>query len=125
MSYRILIVDDSEIIRTIIKRAITMAGVGVDEFLEASHGVEALHKLENDFVDIIFTDLNMPQMDGVDLIEHLMADKFYSTIPIVVVSSEHNPFKIKSLGDMGIHEYIKKPFRPEVFRTLFDRLLET
>lgn len=116
MGYRILVVDDSEIIRGVVRKSIKMSGLQVDVIFEAGNGVEALGTLENEWIDIVFADLNMPEMSGMELVQKMSEDNLLDSIPVVVVSSEHSQARINELMKQGIKAYIKKPFRPENFR---------
>ena len=116
MGYRILVVDDSEIIRGVVRKSVNMSGLAVDVIFEAGNGVEALKTLESEWIDIVFADLNMPEMNGMELVQKMSADNLLESIPVVVVSSEHSQARINELMEQGIKAYIKKPFRPENFR---------
>jgi two-component system, chemotaxis family, chemotaxis protein CheY len=123
MSYRILIVDDSATIRAVIKRSIGMSGLEVEQLLEAGNGLEALEILSEQWVDIVFADLNMPRMGGMELVEKMSQDSLLLSTPVVIVSSDHNQNTIDELKDRGIRAYIKKPFRPENFRDVVNDVL--
>ncbi|MBN2724903.1 MAG: response regulator [Deltaproteobacteria bacterium] len=123
MAYRVLIVDDSEIIRNIIKKAINISGVEVEKYFEAPNGSEALNLLLSEWVDIVFTDLNMPVMNGFELVDNMNTQDLLKDIPVIVVSSEQSSMKIEDLLSKGVREYIKKPFRPEHFKTIFQKVL--
>ncbi len=123
MSYSVLIVDDSSIVRAMVRKAITMAGLEVGELHEAANGREALEKLSAHWIDIVFADLNMPEMNGVELIDKMAQDAALVSIPVVVVSSEHSQSRIDELKKRGVRAYIKKPFRPEGFKEIVEVLL--
>ncbi len=123
MSYSVLIVDDSSIVRAMVRKAITMAGLEVGEVHEAANGLEALEQLAAHWVDIVFADLNMPEMSGVELVEKMSQDSTLVSIPVVIVSSDHSQARIDELKRRGIRAYIKKPFRPEGFKGVVDELL--
>lgn len=123
MSYTILIADDSAIVRTMVKKSIGMAGLPVGKVYEAANGKEALEVLSRNWVDIVFADLNMPEMGGTELVEKMSQDSMLVTTPVVIVSSEHSQVKIDELKAKGIRAYIKKPFRPEGFREVVDQVL--
>ncbi|HPQ71125.1 MAG TPA: response regulator [bacterium] len=116
MSYNILIVDDSSIIRSVVKKTISMAGVDVGEFFEAANGVEALSLLGRKGIDVVFADINMPQMNGLDLVAHMCSRRNLAKIPVVIVSTERSQERIEQMKQQGVRAYIKKPFRPEDFR---------
>jgi two-component system chemotaxis response regulator CheY len=123
MSYTILIADDSAIVRTMVKKSIGMAGLPVGKVFEAANGKEALEVLASNWVDIVFADLNMPEMSGSELVEKMSQDAMLVTTPVVIVSSEQSQVKIDELKAKGIRAYIKKPFRPEGFREVVDEVL--
>jgi len=125
MGYRILIVDDSEIIRKIVRKSIGMSGLDVGQIYEAENGLQALKILDNEWVDIVLADLNMPEMSGMELVEKMSADNLLVSIPVVIVSSEHSETRIEELKKKGIRAYIKKPFRPENFRDIVTEVLGT
>jgi len=116
MSYNILIVDDSVIVRSMVKKSLNMSGVDVGEIQEAADGAEALRILSDSWIDIVFTDLHMPGMNGLELVERMVRDDLLGRIPVVIVSSDHSRTRIEDLKRRGIRAYIKKPFRPECFR---------
>ncbi len=123
MGYNILIVDDSSIIRAAVKKAIEMSGLDVAAFHEAANGKHALEALDQQWVDIVLTDINMPEMSGVELIERMAADDLLNKIPVVIVSTERSRTRIENLMAMGVRAYIKKPFRPEDFRDVIGGIL--
>lgn len=123
MSLRILIVDDSAIIRAIVKKTVSMSGLDVSEMLEAKNGREALELLKNEWIDVVFCDLNMPEMTGDELVSEMSQDRVLVSVPVVVVSSERNQERIEELKKNGIKAYIKKPFKPEEFRDVVGEVL--
>ncbi|HTP27967.1 MAG TPA: response regulator [Anaeromyxobacteraceae bacterium] len=123
MSYTILIADDSAIVRRMVKKAIAMAGLEVGEVHEAANGKEALSVMDRTWIDIVFADINMPEMSGSDLIRHMAAEPNLASIPVVVVSSEQSESRIEEMKRYGARAYVKKPFRPEHFREVVDGLL--
>ncbi len=123
MSYTILIVDDSAIVRTMVRRAIGMAGLPEAQVHEAANGSEALEALAKNRVDIVFADLNMPEMGGAELVERMSRDPALASTPVVIVSSEQSRGTIEELERKGIRAYITKPFRPERFRAVVEDIL--
>ena len=124
MSYRVLIVDDSSVVRTMVKKAIQMAGLDVEEVHEAANGLEALERLRTNWVDIVFTDLHMPVMNGMELVQSMARDGVLATTPVVVVSSDPSETRAEDLRRLGVRAYLKKPFRPEGFREVIEGLLQ-
>lgn len=123
MSHHILIVDDSIVMRTALKRTIDMVGIETVSILEAGNGIEALEILENNPVDLILTDLNMPEMNGVELVHCLKEKSEYANIPVIVITTESNAVRIEDLQAEGIQGYLHKPFTPEEFRDTIIRSL--
>ncbi len=123
MAYRVLLVDDSEVTRRMIHKTLRLGGVPVDSVFEVSNGVEALALLEREWIDVVFIDLNMPVMDGFELIERMSADGVLGTIPVIVVSTEGGDQRVASLIDKGVSAFVRKPFAPEEIRVVVDRLL--
>lgn len=123
MTYRVAIVDDSSTQRAMVKKAIGMAGLELGEVLEASNGREALELLRREWVDVVFADINMPEMTGIELVEEMAKDGLLASVPVVIVSSSRDEEQMCALRDRGVRAYIQKPFRPEAFRDVVERLL--
>lgn len=126
MAFNVLIVDDSSSMRAVIKRSIKVSGFNVGEYLEAADGREALTVLNDQWVDIVLTDINMPNMNGMQLITEIKADAMLRSIPVVMVTTEGSEKRMQESVELGASGYIKKPFLPEdVKRTLSDIMGET
>jgi len=125
MAYRVLIVDDSQSMRTFVRRVIDASGIELSECLQASNGREALEMLRKEWVDIVLTDINMPEVDGEELIRRLAADDLLESIPVVVVSTDSTRTRIERLLELGARGYVTKPFRPEELRAELERVLGT
>ncbi len=119
----ILIVDDSETVREIIVKTLGMAGVETNEIHQAANGEEALQLLKDSWVDLVFSDINMPVMNGIEMIDRMKDDEVLKTIPIVVVTTEGSATRIEKLKERGITTYIRKPFTPEDIRNVVEELL--
>ncbi len=121
MAFNVLIVDDSSSMRAVIKRAIKVSGFNVGQYLEAGDGREALDVLKDQWVDIVLTDINMPHMNGMELITEIKADGMLRSIPVVMVTTEGSEKRVQESMELGASGYIKKPFLPEdMKRTLSD-----
>ena len=116
MSLSVLIVDDSVLMRAALKRTIEMIDVGVEQIHQAANGREALDFLAENTVDMIFTDLNMPVMGGIEFVHNLKKSPELSNIPVIVVTTESSTVRIEDLNTEGIRDYLHKPFTPEQFR---------
>ncbi len=79
--------------------------------------------LSGQWIDIVFADLNMPEMSGAELVKKMAEDNLLVSIPVVIVSSERNQERIDELRQLGIRAYLRKPFRPESFREVVQEVL--
>ncbi len=123
MAYSVLIVDDSPVMRSFIRRVLTLSGFEVGECVEAGNGVEALAQLSAHRVDIILTDINMPGMNGEELLLKLQADGTLKTTPAVVISTDATNERIVRMIELGAQGYMSKPFSPESLRDELERVL--
>src|SRR5512139_1265593 len=88
MAYRVLIVDDSPAMRSVIRRVMDMAGFEIAECYEAGDGSEALTMLRKHIVDLVLTDINMPGVDGEQFLRWMRKDAALKTLPVLVVSTD-------------------------------------
>lgn len=116
MSLNILIVDDSDIVRTMIGRTLRLAEIPLGTIHEAGDGQEALDILREHWVDLILADINMPVMDGMEMLARLKEDGVLKSIPVVVVSTDGSRSRADELEAMGVAAYVRKPFTPEAIR---------
>ncbi len=123
MNHDVLIVDDSAVIRQMVKRSMTMAGIDHGEIFEAGNGIEALAQLDDHPVGVMLVDINMPTMNGIQLLKRMKSDDALSLIPIVIVSTEGSKKRIAELEDYGVAGYIRKPFQPEQLRDVLTPIL--
>ncbi len=112
MIKRVLIADDSATARTIIKRCLEIAGCAEAEFTEATDGREALRMVKETDVDLLVTDLNMPNMDGRSLLRSVKASPKLTSLPIIVISSASNGAVEHELRELGAHAVVSKPVSP-------------
>lgn len=119
MSKLIMIVDDSPSMRSLLRLALTDMGYDVDE---AEDGVEALEKLDGISPDLLITDINMPRMDGFELIESLR-DQGVSGLPILVLTTECSDEKKSRARQAGATGWIVKPFHPDKLATGIRRVI--
>src|SRR6056297_667472 len=123
MAYNVLVVDDSAIVRAVIKRAILLSGVDAGEIYEASNGKEALEQLDSAWVDIVFSDINMPIMNGIEMVESLDRKGVLKETPVVIVSTDRSEVRIRQMKASGVREYLNKPFTPEEIRDTIEKCL--
>lgn len=119
MKRTILIVDDSETSRMIIRKCFTMTGDEDSQFYEAEDGIHALSVLADAQVDLVVTDLNMPRMDGVTLVRKLRKGERTRSLPIVVISSMGNDHLDQELHSLNVTAIIRKPLTPAKVRDAF------
>ncbi len=123
MSFNILITDDSLSMRAVIRKVINLSGIPVAECFEAANGRQALEILSQHWVDVIISDINMPEMNGMELLQELKKDKLFQEIPVIMVSTEGNRERIEEAERMGARGFLKKPFVPEELRSELYRIL--
>jgi len=111
----LLIVDDSETSRMIIKRCWQIAGFIADQILEAEDGLKALSLLLKENVDYMITDINMPRMDGKTMIKKIRSNEKYKKLPIVIISSMTNDQMEDSFKGLEVDYILSKPLTPEKF----------
>ena len=100
----------------VIKKTIAACGFDTGQIYEASDGREALSVLQQEWVDLVITDYNMPDMDGMELIAEMKKDEVLTSIPVVVVTTEGSQKRVNEFIEKGAADYIKKPFSPEEIR---------
>ncbi|MBL4667161.1 MAG: response regulator [Sneathiella sp.] len=110
MGKKILAVDDSKTMRDMV--SFTLKGAGY-EVIEAADGLLALDTLDSHTVDLVITDINMPNMDGIDLVKALRKIPTYSSTPILVLTTESDDSKKNEGREAGATGWIVKPFEPE------------
>ena len=118
----ILIVDDSGTMRKIIMRGIRQAGYKVDNFKEAGDGVQGMEQLEGGAVDLILSDVNMPNMNGLDFVKSVRG-KYGNKTPIVMITTEGSDDVVNEARVSGANGYLKKPFTPEKIQEVLGPLL--
>ncbi len=116
MGRSILVVDDSAVTRAAIRRIIGMVGLEDVEVLEADSGKAALKEMKNHQVDLVLSDLNMPEMTGVEMVRQMRSSAEDRWTPVVVISTNPDAIQADELLAEGIAAYLHKPFTPEDIR---------
>ena len=122
MAFDILVVDDSAAIRKILIRMLKQTGKPIDSVYEAGDGFEALEVLKTAKVSLIMTDINMPNMDGLQLLEHLKATPQYKHIPVLMVTTEGGEAKVLEAVRLGAAGYVRKPFTAEQIKEKLEQV---
>lgn len=115
MSFNILIVDDSQAMRSIIQKTLRLSGLPIGELYQAKNGAEGLEMIEENWIDFALVDINMPVMNGEAMIERVRENPDTEDLPIIVVSTESSDVRIARLREKKV-EFIHKPFAPEDLR---------
>lgn len=113
MAVDVLIVDDSAAIRKILQRVLLQAEVPLGKVHEAGDGVEALAKLSQEKVGLILSDINMPNMDGLELLGKLKTTDSLKDVPVVMITTEGGQAKVLEAVNLGAAGYVRKPFTAE------------
>jgi len=115
VSLNILVVDDSAVMRAMIIRILRLTGLSLGEIYEAPNGQEGLKVLDDKWVDLALVDINMPVMNGEEMIDTIRNSKTIADLPIIVVSTESNIERVEKIRRKKV-EFVHKPFTPEVLR---------
>ena len=118
MGLNILIVDDSSLTRKAIRRIIDMLELEVEQIFEAENGAEALKILDKTNIDLVLADLNMPEMNGIEMIYQMRGNEATKDIPVVLVTTESSTTRIEGLLANGAKAYLHKPFTPEELKEI-------
>jgi two-component system, chemotaxis family, chemotaxis protein CheY len=110
---KVLIVDDSSVMRKIVERALRQAGLDLNEVLEASNGAEALAEVQKGSLDLILSDINMPVMDGLELLKNLASVESAKGVPVVMITTEGSEARVVEALSAGAKAYLRKPFTPD------------
>jgi two-component system, chemotaxis family, chemotaxis protein CheY len=122
MGLNILIVDDSAMMRAMIKRVANLCDMPIGTIFEAANGAEALEVLETEDVQALFTDLNMPVMTGTELLRAISTDARWKNLLRVIISTDGSEARRNEVRDFDVRLYVEKPFRPEVMRDVLSAL---
>lgn len=120
---RVLIVDDSSVMRKIVERSLRQAGLDLTEVLQASNGVEALVEVQKGNLDLILSDINMPAMDGIEFLRNLGTIDAAKGVPVVMITTEGSEARVVEALSVGAKGYIRKPFTPEQVKERVSALL--
>jgi two-component system chemotaxis response regulator CheY len=109
--------------RAVIRKIIAMSGFRMTSCFEAANGVEALGRLQDNWVDVIMSDINMPEMNGLEFLQALRRDPLYRNIPVIIVSTEGSAERIEEARLSGARGFIKKPFLPDEVRRVLHEVI--
>jgi two-component system chemotaxis response regulator CheY len=109
----VLIVDDSAAIRKILQRVLRQTDLPIGKVHEAGDGVEALTTMRSQPIGLVLSDINMPNMDGLEFLTKMRAEQMWKTIPVLMVSTEGTHAKVLEAVERGASGYVRKPFTAE------------
>jgi two-component system chemotaxis response regulator CheY len=118
MAFNLLIVDDSNSMRTVVRKIVGLTGLEVNQILEAENGRKALDILGGNWVDAVILDINMPEMNGLELLKQMSEDSVMKNIPVVMMTTEASEAHMKTAFELGAKGFIRKPFVPEELRKM-------
>jgi two-component system, chemotaxis family, chemotaxis protein CheY len=121
MSLNVLVVDDSACMRAMIVKTLRMTGLPLGEVHEAANGQEGLAALREHWLDLVLVDINMPVMNGEEMLEQMRADTELRDLPVIVVSTEGSQTRIERLEQKGAR-FIHKPFAAETVREVVEQV---
>lgn len=123
MGMDVLIVDDSSAIRKILQRVLQQTEMPIGSVYEAADGAEALSVLKEKAVNLIFSDINMPNMDGLQLLSQLRANDKWKSIPVLMITTEGSQAKVMEAVSLGANGYVRKPFTPDQIKDKLSEIL--
>ena len=121
MALNVLVVDDSAVMRKMIIRSLQLSGLPIGRISEAGNGKTGLEILEQEWIDLVLIDINMPVMNGEEMIEQIRGNEQTKDLPIIVVSTESSESRIEMLQKQGAG-FVHKPFNPTTLRETIKEL---
>jgi two-component system chemotaxis response regulator CheY len=115
MALNVLVVDDSAVMRSMVIKTLRISGLPLNEIHQAGNGEAALQMLDQHWVDLVLLDLNMPVMNGEEMLARVRQNPETADLPIVIVSTEGSVTRIAALRQQNA-EFVHKPFTPEELR---------
>ena len=113
MPLDVLVVDDSAAIRKILQRVLLQTELPLGTILEAGDGFEAIERLKANNIGLVLADINMPNMDGLELLRKMRENPQWKSIPVVMITTEGSQQKVLEAADLGAAGYVRKPFTAE------------
>jgi two-component system, chemotaxis family, chemotaxis protein CheY len=123
MALDVLIIDDSSAVRKILTRVLAQTSLSIGNVHEAADGREALEVLKTNSVQLIFSDINMPNMDGIQFLAAMREMPAYKSTPVVMVTTEGSQTKVMEALNLGALGYVKKPFTAEQIEAKLNAVL--
>lgn len=124
MESDVLVVDDSAAIRKILQRVLRQTGMAINTIHEAGDGEDALNLLRSQKVDLVLTDINMPKMDGLELLAALKKSPEWANVPVVMITTEGGETKVAEAVKLGAAGYVRKPFTADQIKEKLAGILQ-
>ncbi|MGD0774445.1 MAG: response regulator [Candidatus Solibacter sp.] len=124
MDSDVLVVDDSAAIRKILTRVLRQTGMAIQTIHEAGDGQEALALMAQHRIDLVLSDINMPKMDGLQLLASLKTSAQWQRIPVVMITTEGGETKVAEAVRLGAAGYVRKPFTADQIKEKLVGILE-
>ena len=121
---KILIVDDSSTMRRIIGNVVMQLGFSKESYDEAEDGLKAWNLLKENNYDVILTDWNMPNMNGLELVKKVRMEGTHQKTPIIMITTEGGKSEVIEALKAGVNNYIVKPFPAETLKEKLDSVLK-
>jgi two-component system chemotaxis response regulator CheY len=112
----LLIVDDSTAIRKILIRVLNQTSLALGDVFEAADGKEALKVLESQHISLVLSDINMPNMDGIELLRTLRTTPQWQDLPVVLITTEGSQARVQEAVELNATAYVRKPFSADQLR---------
>jgi two-component system chemotaxis response regulator CheY len=122
MAINVLVVDDSGVVRAMILKTLRACDIDLGEAHQAANGQLGLDELARHWIDLVFVDINMPVMNGEEMINKVRENPLWADLPIVVVSTEGSETRIERLLQKGAY-FVHKPFAPEAVREILNKII--
>lgn len=120
MGKTILTVDDSASVRKLLQFTLESKGLNVKAAVD---GMEAWEVLSHHAIDAVILDINMPRMNGLELLQKIKSDSAYATIPVIMLTTEGQDEEKEKAAALGASDYIVKPFKPSQLLALLDEIM--
>jgi two-component system chemotaxis response regulator CheY len=124
MESSVLVVDDSAAIRKILQRVLRQTGMIIGEIYDAGDGQEALEVLKTKTIGLVLSDINMPKMDGLQLLAAMKNTPQWRDIPVVMITTEGGETKVGEALKLGAAGYVRKPFTADQIKEKLAGILE-
>jgi two-component system, chemotaxis family, chemotaxis protein CheY len=124
MDAEVLVVDDSAAIRKILQRVLRQTGMAIGTIFEAGDGQEALEVMKTHRLNLVLSDINMPKMDGLQLLAAIKAQPDWHDLPVVMITTEGGEAKVGEAVRLGAAGYVRKPFTADQIKEKLAGILE-